>query len=220
MIWSSSTIARFTNTGEQEIAQMLNCLIARYSVPVLANTPTYALPLDVLSIRRVTWLGRKKYPLPAREYHNLNVVQVFSEPIFYVPNQQGRNTIRFHPIPSVSIAAYGGANINLFGPEIPNRVIVEYYQLPDSITTQLPHYIRRRLIKYYVLKECFAQEGNGQNLKVAAKMEERFNFYMGIFRKIHSDHFIAEMNTLGQGNKVGILAPPRLSYKFGEPGEF
>lgn len=220
MIWSSTTITRFTNTGEQQIAQALNCIIARQSLSIIAGTGIYPLLSDVLSVRRVTWLGRKKYPLPHREYMVLNNITAQSEPIFYIFDNQGQNTIKFHPIPSTTIAATVLANSTLFGTEIPNRVIYEYYQLPDSVTTKIPHYMRRRLLKYYVTASCFEQEGNGQNLKVAKKMWERYDFYLSIFKKQHATHFVAEMNTLGQGNKVGILAPPRLSYKYGEPGEF
>lgn len=216
-IWSAATINRFLIDGEVEIAKSLKCLIARVSLAITAGTSTYSLPTDLLYIRRVTWLGKKLEPMPARTFHQLNVITAESEPLFYIFNQQGRNTIRLHPVPSQTVAAL---LTGLFGPNIATTMIVEYYQLPNSTTVKLPEYIRRRLIKYYVLYRCFEQEGVGQNLKNAKKMLERYNMYLDIFRKIHSGHFIAQMNTLGAGNKRGILAPPRYSYKYGEEGEF
>ena len=110
-IWSAATITRVSSDGEAEISGLLKCLIARYSIPIVAATAVYALPNDLLSIRRVTWKGKKREPLPPREYHLINSVLSSGEPNFYVFNQQGRNTIRFHPIPNVTLAA----GTDLFG---------------------------------------------------------------------------------------------------------
>lgn len=215
-LWTAATIARVTADGEAEVASLLKCLIARTSLDIVAATATYVLPADLLSIRRVTWNGKKRQPLPAREYQFINQVTSSGEPIFYIFNQQGRNTIRFHPIPNVTIAA----GTELFGADIGTCAIVEYYQLPDGTTTTLAAYIRRRLLKYYVLWKLFAKEGKGQNLKASIRFKKRFDFYMAHFRKIYSQHYTAEVRVLGGANRLDILAPPKLPYTFGESAEF
>lgn len=213
-IWSAATITRFSLQGEQEIAKTLKCLIARTSPSIVALTPTYVLPADLLSIRRVTWKGRKKEPMPAKIYHEINNVTSSSEPIFYIFNQQGRNTIRFHPIPDIDLTP----GTNLFSTDIGTCCIVEYYKIPAS--GDLPAYIRRRLLKYYVLYRCFEQEGKGQNLKASARFKTRYEFYLNHFRKVYANHYLAEVRCLQNPSSINILAPPKLSYKYGEEAEF
>lgn len=216
MIWSAATIARESANGEGEIATALKCLIARYSIPIVAATATYVLPSDVFSIRRVTWNGKKIYPMPPREYQMINQVTSSGEPVYYIFNQQGRNTLRFHPIPNVTIA--GGTD--LFGVDIGTCIIVEYYQVPDGATTLLPEYIRRRLLKYYVLYKCFGKEGKGQNLKASKRFKARYDFYMVHFRKVYVQHYTAEVKVLNGPSAIDVLATPKLPYTFGESAEF
>lgn len=215
-IWSAATITRFSLEGEQEIATSLKCIIARTSPSIVALTSTYILPADLLSIRRVTWNGIKIEPMPARDYHSLNNVASSSRPIFYIFNQQGRNTIRFYPIPDVTIAS----GTQLFSSDIESCVIVEYYQIPDGSTVLLPAYIRRRLIKYWVLYKCFMQEGKGQNLKASKRFKVRYDFYFAHFKHIYAGHWVAQLNTLDSPYGIDVLAPPKLSYKYGEGAEF
>lgn len=216
-IWSAATIQRFSEEGEREIAKSLKCIIARYSIPVVNLTSAYVLPTDLLFISRVTWKGKRIVPFTARDFHDINTLTSTGEPLFYVFNQQGRNTIKFHPIPSETIAQQ---TTGLYSTHIIDSVIVQYYQIPNSVTIFIPAYIRRRLLKYYIAAKCFALEGVGQNIKVAKMMRERFEFYMTIFKQTYSGHYIAQLNTLGGGGLRGINAPPRLSYKYGESGEF
>lgn len=213
-IWSSSTITRFTEEGEREIAKRLRCLIARSAISIVAATATYDLPSDCLDIRRITWLGRKIYPINFLDFQYADdwTIRTAARPDGYIFNQQGRNTIRFYPTPNVTIAS---TSSNLFGSEIVNRVIVEYWQLPDHVTYKIPAYVRRRLIKYYVLMKCFSIEGKGQNLKVARKMQTRFDFYMEHFNKINQTHFITKIPALSLARHFDPLAPPVLSNKFG-----
>jgi len=172
---------------------------------IVSGTPTYSLPVDVLSIRRVTWKGKKIDPLIAREWRYINDITSTSEPQWYVFNQVGRNTIRLYPIPNETIIAN---QTSLFSTNIATQCIVEYYQLTDSAIVLLPAYIRRRLIKYYVMHVCFAQEGKGQNLKSSARMKKRFDFYMNWFRKMHADHYIVNRYRLSGDKQRNVLARP------------
>ncbi len=216
-IWSNATITRFTEDSEVYIAKELKCIIARYSIPVVQGTPIYILPDDVLSLRRVTWLGKKVDPIPARYFHDINTINSQSEPLFYIFNQQGQNSIRFHPVPHLTVPQL---TTGLFGINIGTAAIVEYYQIPNGYTSTIPAYIRKRLIKYYVMEHCFQQEGPGQNLKAALKMKSRFDMYLKIFKKIYTSHFLIQTQELEGARRMVINPPPKLSYKFGEEGEF
>ncbi len=215
-IWSASTIQRFSDEGEEHVSHELKCIIARIALDITLGTPDYTLPSTLLFIRRVTYRGKKLQPMPARDWHDINTVLQQSTPLWYIFNQQGRNKIRLHPIPAETITA---DQTNLFGSNIGTQCIVEYYSVPDGTQT-IPAYIKRRLVKYYVLMMCFSQEGKGQNLKCAARMKKRFEFYLNVFKTAYSQHYVVQMNVLGYGAKKGILASPRLPYSFGEPGEF
>ena len=216
-IWSAATINRFVAEGEQEIAKGLNCLINRVSLDITEGQVTVQLPSDLLSIERITWLGKRLDPMPLRDFQKINVIAGESLPLFYIFNQQGQNTVRFFPLPPQAVAA---DDSGLWGPTIGTTIICAYWQLPDTVSVQIPQYIRLRLIKYYVLWKCFAIEGAGQNLKSSVRFKKRYDFYMEWFKKIHASHYVAKMSVLGTGNKRGILAPPRLPYTFGESGEY
>lgn len=212
-IWSAATITRFVTEGEKEIAKAIKCLVTRVSLATVVGTAEYTLPTDCLFTTRITWKGKELEPMPAREFHAEDNTTAQSEPLWYVFNQIGRNKVKFHPVPSEAFSLVVDDD-DLWGPAIGTSVIVEYYQVPSD-TVPIPVYIRRRLIKYYVLKSCFGLEGKGQNLKAAKKFQERFDFYLAIFKRIYSDTFIAKNPTLGGGSQGRMNAPPRLSYKYG-----
>jgi len=211
-IWTAATINRFTAEGESEIASVVKCVKERVALDIVATTATYVLPDDCIDITRITWKGIKIDPFSARDYHDLNdTSRTASRPEGYIFNQQGRNTIRFHPVPDSSIATIGS---NLWGSEIGNRVIVEYNQIGT-----LPDYIRRRMIKYFVLERCFRMEGDGQNLKCAAKMLKRYQSYTEIFKKAYHETFIAKFPQLSPTSGRSVMAGPVLPSRFGESAE-
>lgn len=216
-IWDSATIQRYIGDGEIAIATSLRCIYTRTSLAITAGEELISLPDDLFSIERITWLGKRLDPMPLRDFQKINVIDGESLPLFYIFNQQGQNTVKFYPLPPQDVAA---DNSGLFGTTIGTTVIVAYWQMPDSDTVLLPAYMRQRIIKYYVLWKCFQMEGNGQNLKSAARFKAKYEFYLGWYKKVNAGHFIAKMSVEGTGNKRGILAPPRLPYTYGEPGEY
>lgn len=216
-IWDSATIQRYIGDGEIAIATLLKCIYMRKSLTITEGQELIVLPDDLLSIERVSWLGKKLDPMPLRDFQKINVIEGESLPLFYIFNQQGQNTIKFYPLPPQAVAA---DDSGIMGPTVGTTVIVAYWQLPNSSTVLLPTYIRQRIIKLYVLWKCFQMEGPGQNLKSAARFKAKYEFYMGWYKKVNAGHFIAKMSVEGTGNKRGILAPPRLPYTYGEPGEY
>ena len=212
-IWSAATINRFTEEAEDEISSSVKAVKERVALDIVAGTALYELPADCNDITRVTWKGKKLDPFSARDYHESdNITLSQSESFSYIFNQQGRNTIRLVPIPDISIADIG---TDLWGSEIANRVIVEYNQ---RIT--VPTYMRRRLIKYFVLERCFLMEGDGQNLKCAKKHGERYQFYLNIFKKAYHETFVAKFNSLYPGSSVQVMGGGRLPSRFGQSAEF
>jgi hypothetical protein len=162
-LWTSESIVRFSQEGENDFAEEYPCILTRMSLPVVRNQALYTLPDDVRSIRRITWQSQKMDPLGQR-----NMREVFSyatqvgKPYWYVFNNIGANRLQFFPIPDETINPSG---LNLYGDAINTDVIIEYFVLPNYANYVIPQYFRRRLLKAYVLKSCFSIEGAGQNLK-------------------------------------------------------
>jgi hypothetical protein len=188
MIWDAGTITRFSQEGENDFADDYPCILTRYSLSVVANQATYTLPDNVRSIRRITYLGTKLDPLGHRNMREVfnNATQV-GTPYWYIFNQIGNLSIQFFPVPPTSINPSGG---DLYGSAIPTDVIIEYFMLPDYVNNDIPQYFRRRLVKPYVLKQCFLIEGPGQNLKNVKYFEQKYNYlkdkYGTLLQSLHN----------------------------------
>jgi len=172
-LWTDQTITRFSNDGENDFAEEYPCILTRMSLPVIATQAKYLLPDSIRSIRRITWQGTKLDPLSQRNMREVfNFATQISKPYWYVFNNIGANTIQFFPIPDQTINPSGG---NLYSDAITSDVIIEYFILPDFVNYTIPVYFRRRLLKAYVLKQCFGVEGAGQNLKNRDYFSNRWN---------------------------------------------
>lgn len=162
-LFSSQTITRFSNEGENEFTEDFPCILTRLSLTVVANQSTYVLPDSIKSIRRITWQGWKLDPLGQRNMREVfQYASQVGKPFWYIFNNLGANTVKFFPCPPTNINPSGA---DLWSDAISTDVIVEYFQLPDFVTAVIPQYIRRRLLKAYVLKGCFGIEGAGSNVK-------------------------------------------------------
>lgn len=188
MLFSATTIQRFLEEGEDAFNDENNCIIKRVALSVTSGTPEYTISDSILNIRRITWKGKKLDPLTTRDarVHFQNMGQL-GQPFWYLFNNIESNKIRFFPSPNETVASI---TTNLYGSEIPNRVIIEYYSTTNSTTILLPSYFRRRLLKSYVLKSCFQIEGQGQNLKAAQYFDKKFKtlsvMYNGLLNELHN----------------------------------
>jgi len=167
-----NTINRLANEGEGDFAVEYPCILTRVAPAVVSSINLITLPEDVLSIRRITYKGSKLDPLPYRNFREVfqNATQE-GRPFWYVFNNVGQNKIQLFPTPNENIAA---TTSGLYGSEIPNRLIIEYWQAPDFITALIPSYFRRRLLKSYVLRGSFHAEGKQQNLKASKYYKKRY----------------------------------------------
>lgn len=218
-IWDAGTISRFSEQGEDAFASAHKCLISRVALNVVAATADYALPELLLDIRRVTWKGKKLWPLPKRYMNEFFQGSQFTsngEPTYYLYNGITLNTIRLFPTPIENLAS---VTTGLFGTEIPNRCIIEYFQLPDHSVKVIPEFFRRRLLKSYTLAKCFQIEGRGQNLKNAKYHAAKYEELQQIYGNLLSELYNRARRLIMTGN-AGIEAYPRgtphLSYaKYG-----
>jgi|ERR1035437_714361 hypothetical protein len=184
MLFSATTITRYSQEGENGFAVDYPCIIERYSPAVVSGTALVTLPDDVKSIRRVTWRGFKLDPLPHRNFREVfQSATQQGRPFWYVFNSVGQNVIQLFPAPNESL----GAGSNLYNSDgILNSFIVEYFQVPDFVNAIIPTYFRRRLLKAYVLRGCFSIEGQGQN-KASSKyftdkwrmLKEKYGMLLG-----------------------------------------
>ena len=179
-LFSTATITRFAQEAEDLFVKNHHCITDRTALSIVSGTSTYSLPSYLIDIRRITWKGLKIYPASHRSLREsqLSLTNTASVPYNYIFDNIGQAQIRFYPIPSVTIASIG---TNLYGSEIANRVIVDFYRSPDYATFIIPSFFRKRLIKAYVLKMCFSIEGRGQNLKASKYWHDKWNYYNEIY---------------------------------------
>lgn len=175
-VWDSTTLTRLYQDGEIAFATTNKCIVDRIALSIVAGTDLYEVPDYTLDIRRVTWKGKPVDPMPGKLQQKIFdgriLTQTAERPDYYIFNNVQRGRIKFFPKPNVTI---GAVTNDLYGAEIKNRVIVEFFRVPDSATYKIPMWFRRRLLKTYVLSRAFLMEGKGVNLKAAEYYESKFN---------------------------------------------
>lgn len=240
-IWTSDQLEAWALQAEQEIAIKVPCIVERVGLDIVAGNPLYTIPSSSLGIRRITWLGYKLYPLTKLEVQDLypnnsitsNFFGAFSSAFsnaFYIKGSTSGTTsgrpyhwsysgygwdrIQLFPTPDVSISA---VSIGLWDVNIRTQCIVEYYRLPDTASQvhRVPSYIRRALIKDFVLSKAFKVESIGQDLQASQWHNTRYEINLDIFKAIASGVFVAKKQRLGLKDSVtnGIrgkaLLPPQ-----------
>jgi len=118
-----------------------------------------------------------------------------ARPMEYYYSGFGENTVRFNPVPNEYVGYYGSG---LYGINIPNAVVVEFYRVADGVNFLIPEYIRRRTIKCYVLMKAFQKEGDGQNLKAAGYWTQRYTAALTRAKFIVDNIYRANKNARGE----------------------
>ncbi len=133
----------------------------------------------------MTWKGIKIYPLSHRDFRDYILpVSSSGRPYWYIFNNVGVSTIKLYPTPDENIIA---DQTNLFSSNIPNQCIIEGYRTPDQSSFKIPDFFRRRLLKAYVAKMCFAMESRGQNLKAQKYWSDKYNKLVEIYGELLYD---------------------------------
>lgn len=200
-LFQSSDLQRFFFQGENEISSEKPFLVDRVSLATTAGTvpAIFTLPDYCVSIRRVTYLGKMCDPLPQR-----NLREVFQSAtqqgwvFWYIYNNVGQNTIQLFPAPDTTIATVA----NVWGSDIPNGVIVEFYRATDNQTFIIPTYLRRQLLKQYVALRSNQIDGPGMNLKLAKYFAQKWQMKKGEFAE-WLDYLYNAPRKLGVNEVIG-----------------
>lgn len=184
-VFNTTDILRFAQQGEMHFAQEYKCIIDRVALSIVSGTSVYSLDDSTIDIRRVTWKGWKLDPMPQRELRRIRLSGTQpGRPYYYIYNNISALTIQLFPVPQETIAS---TSSNLYGSEIANRCIVEFFRAPNYTSMIIPPFIKRRLIKNYVLKMCFAMEGKGQNLKASKYFTQKWEVLKESYGNILED---------------------------------
>jgi hypothetical protein len=96
------------------------------------------------------------------------------KPYNYIFDNLGQMVIKLFPTPNENITA---ATSSLYDPAtILDQCIVEFYAAPDGLSYFLPTCMRRRLLKAFVLKQAYAGEGKGQNIKASKYWAAKWDY--------------------------------------------
>lgn len=218
-LWDAGTINRFMQQGEDAFASTYRCIVSRVALSVIADTADYAIPDELIDIRRITWKGKQIHPLPKRYLNEFFQGTQFiekGEPRWFIYNGITAKTIRLFPTPNETVTA---VTTGLFDTEIKNRCIIEYFQLPDYATKVIPPFFRRRLLKSFILNRCFRIEGSGQNLKNAKYHGAKYEQLQGVYGTLLSELYTNARRLIVQSQmrfEAPFLGTPHLNYsKYG-----
>jgi hypothetical protein len=211
MIWENAAIIRLSKRGEDAFIDMHSCIIDRLSLAINSGTSEYLLPDYILNIRRVTWKGRKITPCSHRQLRDTGYsgVQV-GMPENYIYNNVSRQSIQFFPAPAESIDS---ASDNLYGTEIPARVIVEFYRTSDYISLRVPEMFRRRLLKAYINYRAYLQEGKGTNIKASKYFKTKWELLSSIYGDLIDDIINRPRKLVSDSTPIIHLYTPRFPHR-------
>jgi len=217
-IWNNNYLNRLLSDAEDYIYTAVNCIFDRYGLAIAAGQSVYTLELFTKHILRITYKGKKLFPLSFQEFCLLNPASAIvsesykvespnSTPLFYVKHPTNFYDIRLYPTPSETISA---PTANLFGSGISTGVIVSCYRIQDSTVArlQLPHYLIRRIKKAYTLWMAFAKEGKGQDLKASEYYKNKLDFLISNLKEINANVFLGKQRRLGDTFDVGQFTTP------------
>jgi hypothetical protein len=173
---SDNTLIRYMNQGEIECSIERPFLVKRISLAAVIGKQEYVLPDECISIRRVLWLGWKNDPLPMRNYRDVFQGQNYQKgrPFWYVYNNVGLQTIKMFPAPDQTTTVIPIETDCWKPSEILSAFIVEYYCTSDNLNLVLPPWIKRQLLKMYVSKMVYSNEGPLQSLKLAQYFAQKW----------------------------------------------
>lgn len=240
-IWTSAQLQNWSEEAERDICIKVKSIVDRVALNIVAGNPLYTLPERCIGIRRITWLGFRLFPLTKLEvqdqYPNNSITSSFfgafsnafsnayyvkgsssgttaSRPLHWSYSGYGWDTIQLFPTPDLSISP---TTSGLWDSAIRTKCIVEYYSLPDfsSQTLRVASYIRRALIKDFVLAKAFGIESIGQDLQASQWHSTRYDINLDLYKAIHSGVFVSKKHRLGPNESIlsnargRAVLPPR-----------
>ena len=208
--FDAATTLRFQNSAEDQFAGERPCIIDRVSLDIVAGTAIYNLPVACISIRRITYMGWKVFPLPHRDLRqSFQAGTQQSRPYWYIFNNIGQSQIRLFPVPSDSLVSITGAA--LWGSGISSAFIIEYFSLPNQTTLKIPTYFRSRLLTYYSNRRNFSMEGRAQDIKAGKYWQSKFEGMKEVYIELMDDLNNKPRNIVANNESsrpYGFLPPP------------
>lgn len=224
--FDTTTTTRFEQNAEQEFASERPCIIDRISLDIVTGTGLYTLPSYLINIKRITYLGWKVYPLPHRDLRqSYQSGTQQGRPLWYIFNNIGQLQLKFFPVPSETIAAITGPT--LYGSDIANCCVVEFYRQPDFADFKIPAFFRQRLLTYYSNRRNFAMEGRTQDIKAANYWGKKYEAMKELYSNLLDDLNNKPRNLVASDNAqrpYGYTPPPpilpvsRFGISIDEPG--
>lgn len=217
-IWDDIYLNTLLSDAEDYIYTAVNCIFDRYGLAITAGQSVYTLPSYTKNILRITYKGKRLFPLNFQQFCILNPASAVvsetyklesasSTPLYYVKHPTNFYDIRLYPTPSETIDA---PTSNLFGSNISSGVIISCYRTPATTSAwlYLPIYLIRRIKKAYLLWKSFAKEGKGQNLQASVYYKDKLDFLINSLKECNSNVFIGKQRRLGDTLWPITLATP------------
>lgn len=148
--YSESEIMGLIYAGCEELATETLCIERIYTTTTVASTQEYAFPTNTISIKRVTYNGKKLTPISMRESDTLFLNSgstAIGEPMYYAIWNQ---TIILYPTPDAA------ETLKIYSVNEPSEV-------DTTSTLEVPVWTHTRLINYLV--RCMAEKD--QNFQAA-----------------------------------------------------
>lgn len=210
-LWSDTTILRYITQAESEdITVRVDLRWLKFAIPINAGQGLYQIPSNLKSITRVTWLGFHIEMVTQRQLSLLSPVYrtQISKPRWCTLQFEGYSALRFFPIPPQNVPVLSDSK-SIYTDKYEQKecqISCYVYSDPDNPNIMLPDYMALRSIRYFVLWNCFAMEGNGQDEDVALYWKGRYDQQL-IKNKRMIDSIYASKER--QYTEVGIQRPWR-----------
>ncbi len=167
--WSDATLLASLQEAEEQLIAEVPTLVDRIAPNIYSGVASYQLPNYVSTVRKVMWKGFQLDPAKFSHVVSSSTSpfnNVSGRPREYVLDGYGENVLRLFPPPNETIA---GTEIDLWGANIPDKCIIEFYRNPNmsSSVLRLPSRIRDVLTFPYALAKLFSKEGIYQDVVAA-----------------------------------------------------
>lgn len=195
MNWTDSQISGLAKEGENYVASRLDLIIDRIAINTTPGQSEVQIPAYVTDITQVTYKGFKVDPANFQEMVNSGTgpssISAGSRPLYYSYTGFGTQVIKFFPAIGESLVIPIGSLFNTA--QISTCLIIEFYRSPDfnSLNNRVPAYIRKPLIKQYVLYRALQQEGPGQYLQGSDFFKNMFDAFLKVLKSINNTAFMS-----------------------------
>ena len=209
-LFSDEYIDKLKRAAERHFTSRIKLLFRRQAISIQASKDIYELPEDVSDLIAVKYKGNFLTPgnlLSSRDRSVLAVINrgITGTPNYYFIKEYNYNSIRLWPCPGEDIVA--DQNVLDYSTGISSQCIIYYYRLSDE-ENELPPFLRRRLIKYYVMKFAYQKEGESQDIKASQYFEQKLEWAIS-----QLENFVIDCS----GARYYAIAPVRAKYTVPRP---